>query len=40
MNLKIDKIYPDPRVELITLAAKNYDNIINITTLEFYRGLL
>ncbi|MEA1980598.1 MAG: class I SAM-dependent methyltransferase [candidate division Zixibacteria bacterium] len=40
MNLKTDKIYPDSGVELTTLTAKNYDNIMNIATLNFYRSFI
>ncbi len=40
MNLKTDKIYPDSGVELTTLTAINYDIVMNIATLDFYRGLL
>ncbi len=40
MNSETDKIYPDSGVELTTLTAKNYDNIMNIATLGFYRSFI
>jgi len=40
MKLKIDKIYPDSGVELSPFTAMNYDCLMNIATLGFYRGLI
>ncbi|MCD6162856.1 MAG: class I SAM-dependent methyltransferase [candidate division Zixibacteria bacterium] len=40
MNSRQDKIYPDSGVELTTLTAINYDNIMNIATLGFYRRFI
>jgi len=40
MNLKTNKIYPDSGVELTTLMAINYDNVMNIATLGFYRSFI
>jgi hypothetical protein len=38
MNLKTEKIYPDSGVELNPFIAKNYNHVMNITTLGFYRA--
>ncbi len=40
MNLKTDKIYPDSGVELSPFSAKNYDKVMNIASLGFYRGFI
>ena len=40
MNSETDKIYPDSGVELSTLTAMNYDNMLNIATLGFYRNFI
>lgn len=40
MNPKRGKIYPDSGVELRPFTAKNYDQIMNIATLGFYRGFI
>jgi len=40
MNLKTNKIYPDSGVELTTLMAINYDNVMNIATLGFYHSFI
>ena len=40
MNLRTKKIYPDSGVELNSFIAKNYDHVMNITTLGFYRGFI
>jgi len=40
MNSETGEIYPDSGVELTTLTAINYDNLMNIATLGYYRGLL
>jgi len=39
-NSKTDKIYPDSGVELKPFSAKNYDQVMNIATLGFYRGFI
>ena len=36
----MDKIYPDSGVELTTLTAINYDNLMNIATLGYYRNFI
>ena len=40
MKLKKDKIYPDSGVELTPFTAINYDKVMNIATLGFYRGFI
>lgn len=39
-NMMQAKIYPESHVELRNFTAKNYDNIMNIGTLGFYRGFI
>ena len=40
MNLKTDKLYPDSGVELKPFTVKNYDKVMNIASLGFYRGFI
>jgi len=40
MNSKTDKLYPDSGVELKPFSAKNYDTVMNMATLGFYRGFI
>ena len=40
MNSKSEKIYPDSGVELKPFSARNYDLVMNIGTLGFYRGFI
>jgi demethylmenaquinone methyltransferase/2-methoxy-6-polyprenyl-1,4-benzoquinol methylase len=40
VNSETDKIYPDSGVELTTLTAINYDNLMNIATLGYYRNFI
>ncbi|MEA2030867.1 MAG: class I SAM-dependent methyltransferase [candidate division Zixibacteria bacterium] len=40
IDSKTDKVYPDSGVELTTLTAINYDKVMNIATLGFYRRFI
>ena len=40
MNSKTDKLYPDSGVELKPFSARNYDTVMNMATLGFYRGFI
>jgi demethylmenaquinone methyltransferase/2-methoxy-6-polyprenyl-1,4-benzoquinol methylase len=40
MSSKKDKIYPNSGVELSAFTAKNYDNLMNIASLGFYRSFI
>jgi ubiquinone/menaquinone biosynthesis C-methylase UbiE len=39
-KVKTDKIYPDSKVELQPFSAANYDQLMNIASLGFYRGFI
>lgn len=38
--MKTDNIYPDSKVELQSFTAANYDKLLNIASLGFYRGFI
>ena len=40
MNSKTEKLYPDSKVELNPFSARNYDTVMNIASLGFYRGFI
>jgi len=40
MNSKTTKNYPESGVELTSFSARNYDTIMNMATLGFYRGFI
>ena len=38
--MKTDKIYPDSKIELKPFSAANYDKLMNVASLGFYRGFI